>query len=145
MSNGLLLWHAKGACLPTKVTIFFCRYPKSFQKFGFYFYLCIVNNSDTDMKTTGEYLQLLRDYKATKAAQYGISRIGIFGSVARGDHTEDSDVDICVDLKTPSLFYMVHIKEELQQIFGNPVDVIRIRPEMDALLKRDILREGIYA
>ena len=40
---------------------------------------------------------------------------------------------------------MVHIKEELQQIFGNPVDVIRIRPEMDALLKRDILREGIYA
>ena len=97
------------------------------------------------MKTTGEYLQLLRDYKATKAAQYGISRIGIFGSVARGEHTEDSDVDICVDLKTPSLFYMVHIKEELQQIFGNPVDIIRIRPEMDALLKRDILREGIYA
>ena len=108
-------------------------------------YLCIVNNNDTDMRTTGEYLQLLRDYKATRAAQYVISRIGIFGSVARGEHTEGSDVDICVDLKTPSLFYMVHIKEELQQIFGNPVDVIRIRPEMDALLKRDILKEGIYA
>ena len=97
------------------------------------------------MKTTNEYLQLLKDNKAMKAMQYGISSIGIFGSVARGEHTEGSDVDICVDLNTPSLFYMVHIKEELQQLFGNPVDIIRIRPEMDALLKRDIMREGIYA
>ena len=97
------------------------------------------------VETTSEYLQLLKDYKAMRAMQYGISSIGIFGSVARGEHTEGSDVDICVDLKTPSLFYMVHIKEELQQLFGNPVDIIRIRPEMDALLKRDIMREGIYA
>ena len=97
------------------------------------------------MKTTSEYLQLLKAYKQEKAVQYGISRIGIFGSVARGEHSENSDVDICVDLKTPSLFYMVHIKEELQQLFGSSVDIIRIRPEMDALLKRDIMREGIYA
>ena len=97
------------------------------------------------MKTTSEYLQLLKAYKQAKAVQYGISRIGIFGSIARGEHSENSDVDICVDLKTPSLFYMVHIKEELQQLFGNPVDIIRIRPEMDALLKRDIMKEGIYA
>lgn len=31
----------------------------------------------------------------TKSAQYGIIRIGIFGSVARGEQSEDSDVDIC--------------------------------------------------
>lgn len=97
------------------------------------------------MKTTGEYMQILRDYKVQKAVQYGISRIGIFGSVARGEHSENSDVDICVDLESPSLFYMVHIREELQQLFGSPVDIIRIRPEMDALLKRDITEEGIYA
>lgn len=29
------------------------------------------------MKTTGEYMQILRDYKVKKAVQYGISRIGI--------------------------------------------------------------------
>ena len=113
-----------------------------------YLYICKRNGGYCNvyfMKTTSEYLQLLKDYKAMKAMQYGISSIGIFGSVARGEHTEGSDVDICVDLKTPSLFYMVHIKEELQQLFGNPVDIIRIRPEMDALLKRDIMREGIYA
>lgn len=96
------------------------------------------------MKTTNEYLQLLKEYKTLKAVQYGISRIGIFGSVARGEQTEDSDVDICVDLKKPSLFNLVHIKEDLQQLFGKSVDIIRIRPEMDALMKRDIMREGIY-
>ena len=96
------------------------------------------------MKTTSEYLQLLREYKALKAVQYGISRIGIFGSVARGEQTEESDVDVCVDLEYPSLFNLVHIKEELQQLFGKTVDIIRIRPEMDALMKRDIMMEGLY-
>lgn len=96
------------------------------------------------MKTTNEYLQLLREYKSLKAVQYGISRIGIFGSVARGEQTEDSDVDVCVDLKIPSLFNLVHIKEDLQQLFGKTVDVIRIRPEMDDLMKRDIMMEGLY-
>ena len=97
------------------------------------------------MKSTSEYLVLLKQFKDSKAVSYGIQKIGLFGSVARGEHTEGSDVDICVDLKTPSLFYMVHIKEELQQLFGSSVDIIRIRPEMDALLKRDIMKEGIYA
>jgi len=96
------------------------------------------------MKTTKEYLQLLREYKTQKAVQYGISRIGIFGSVARGEQTEKSDVDICVDLKNPSLFILVHIKEDLQRLFGKTVDIIRIRPEMDALMKRDIMTEGLY-
>ncbi len=97
------------------------------------------------MNTTNDYLQKLRAYKAAKASVYGISRIGIFGSVARGEHTEGSDIDVCVDLLHPSLYYMVHIKEELQQLFGCSVDIIRIRPEMDALLKRDIMKESIYA
>lgn len=96
------------------------------------------------MKTTGEYLQLLKDYKSSKAIQYGISRIGIFGSVARGEQTFDSDVDVCVDLEKPSLFLMVHIKDELQQLFGCAVDVVRIRENMNKLLLQDILEEGIY-
>lgn len=67
------------------------------------------------MKTTQEYIQLLKEHKQARGMLYGISSIGIFGSVARGEQTEDSDVD-----------------------------VIRIRQHMDALLKRDIMEEGIY-
>lgn len=97
------------------------------------------------MKTRSEYIQLLKSYKDSKSDKYGICRIGIFGSVARNEHDENSDIDICVELAYPSLFYLVHIKEELQQLFGVSVDIIRIKPEMDILLKRDIMRDCIYA
>lgn len=61
------------------------------------------------MKTKQEYLKLLSEYKRKRGLFYGISRICIFGSVARGEQTEDSDVDVCVDLEVPSIFSLVHI------------------------------------
>lgn len=97
------------------------------------------------MKTTKEYLQILKDFKSLRSSQYGISRIGIFGSVARGEQTENSDVDVCVELTSPSLFKLVHIKEELQKLFGCPVDIVRLRQNMDELLQRNISEEGLYA
>ena len=78
------------------------------------------------------------------AAKYHITRMGIFGSVARGEQTEGSDVDVYLETTKPSLFALVHIKEELQNLFGCPVDLIRMREEMDRLLKSRIEKEGIY-
>ena len=51
------------------------------------------------MKTTSEYITLLRKYMAENASKYGIMRMGIFGSVARGEQTVESDVDVCVELQ----------------------------------------------
>ena len=48
------------------------------------------------MKSTAEYLILLKQFKDTKAKSYGISKIGLFGSVARGDDGKDSDIDILI-------------------------------------------------
>ena len=56
------------------------------------------------MKTTNDYITILRKYLSTKADAYGITKIGIFGSVARNEQTEDSDVDVCVEMKKPDLF-----------------------------------------
>ena len=52
---------------------------------------------EENMKTTSEYIALLRKYMAENAHKYGIVRMGIFGSVARGEQTENSDVDVCVE------------------------------------------------
>ena len=49
------------------------------------------------MKTTSEYIAILHKYMAENAHKYGIVRMGIFGSVARGEQTENSDVDVCVE------------------------------------------------
>lgn len=78
------------------------------------------------------------------ASKYGITRMGIFGSVARGEQTEESDVDVYLETNTPNLFALVHIKEELQILFGCNVDVVRLRKRMDSLLKNRIEKEGIY-
>lgn len=52
------------------------------------------------MTTTNDYITILRKYLSTKADAYGITKIGIFGSVARNEQTEDSDVDVCVEMKS---------------------------------------------
>ena len=97
------------------------------------------------MKTTNDYITILRKYLSTKADAYGIRKIGIFGSVARNEQTEDCDVDVCVEMKKPDLFTMVHIKEELQELFGKPVDIVRLRNNMNPMLLKQIKRDGIYA
>ena len=50
------------------------------------------------MKTTSEYIALLRKYMAENAHKYGIVRMGIFGSVARGEQT-GSEGNTCVCYK----------------------------------------------
>ncbi len=97
------------------------------------------------MKKADDYIILLRQYLSAKAEAYGITKIGIFGSVARDEQTEDSDIDVCVEMKKPDLFLMVHIKEELQELFGKPVDIVRLRNNMNPMLLNQIQRDGIYA
>lgn len=94
------------------------------------------------MKTTSEYIALLRKYMAENAYKYSIMRMGIFGSVARGEQTAESDVDVCIELQTPSMFSLVHIKEELQLLFGCAVDIVRLREDMDGILRQNIMEEG---
>ena len=97
------------------------------------------------MKTKEEYLDILRKYLDLKSKVYGIVKIGIFGSVARNEQTEDSDVDVCVEMKKPDLFALVHIKEDLQELFGKSVDIVRLRKNMNPMLLSRIQRDGIYA
>ncbi len=89
-------------------------------------------------------LDLLAQYKKNNYAKYGIQSIGIFGSVARDEVNEASDVDICIETQTPDMFMLVHIKEELQNIFHKSVDIVRLRERMNPYLKKRIEKEAIY-
>ncbi len=97
------------------------------------------------IQSTSYYTNLLTQYKEQASSKYGIKRIGIFGSVARGEQHEGSDVDVCVELNVPDVFSMVHIREELESLFGTPVDIVRLRDRMNPVLKKNIERDGIYA
>lgn len=96
------------------------------------------------MKTRSDYLQLLRLFKETKAMSYGIQKIGLFGSVARDEHKEGSDVDVCFEGIPKGFFAVGGMKCDLEELFGCSVDLVRIREKMDILFKEQIMKEAIY-
>ena len=91
-----------------------------------------------------DILAILREFKRDRADEYGILEIGVFGSVARDEAGEDSDVDICIKTRTPNPFALVHIKEELEQRVKRRVEIIRVREKMNPFLRERIEREGRY-
>jgi predicted nucleotidyltransferase len=91
-----------------------------------------------------EIIAFLRDFKVRCGDQYGIISLGVFGSVARGDIREDSDIDIYVTTKTPDPFALVHIRDDIQRRLNRHVDIVRLRERMNPFLKRRIEKEGVH-
>jgi predicted nucleotidyltransferase len=96
------------------------------------------------MKTTNEYTRLLRDYKRIHAAEYGIERMGIFGSVARGEQTGDSDVDVYFESPSMSLFKMGGLMCDLEDLLGTRVDLIHRHNNLQPAFLRRIEKDMIY-
>ena len=88
-------------------------------------------------------LKLLREHKRGFEERYGVTRLGIFGSVARDEAADESDVDVVVEM-APDLFGRVSLKEELETILGAKVDLVRYWRRMNHYLKRRIDREAYY-
>ena len=89
-------------------------------------------------------LSILKESTPVLLKKYGVTRIGIFGSVARDDASETSDVDIVYEMSRPNLFTVVHLKDELENILHCSVDLIRYREKMNPYLKKRIDKEGVY-
>ena len=87
---------------------------------------------------------MLAQYKTRAAARYGVSRIGVFGSVARGEQRADSDVDICYEGRALSLLTADQFQSELEELLGCRVDIVRLRDNMNASLRNRIAKEGLY-
>ena len=90
------------------------------------------------------YLHLLRKNKDDYAARYGVTRMGIFGSVARGEQTEKSDVDICIEAPPMGLFLLSGFCLTLEELLGTTVDIVRMHKNMNNKFRNRIEREIIY-
>jgi len=88
-------------------------------------------------------LRVLREHKQDLAARYGVTRLGLFGSVAKDQAAEGSDVDVVVEMRKPDLFFLVHIKAALEEALQCPVEVVRYGDQMNAFLKQRIDEEAI--
>ena len=89
-------------------------------------------------------LQKLKAFKTDFGEKFGIIKLGIFGSVARNQNREDSDIDIIVEVKRPSLSLMYELHEALKAVFNSEVDLVRFRDSLRPLFKSNIQRDVIY-
>jgi len=84
-----------------------------------------------------------RDEILRVAARHGAGNVLLFGSVARGEETRQSDVDLLVDVTgetTP--WFPGSLVADLEHLLGRPVQVV-IRRSLSPLLRESVLREAI--
>jgi uncharacterized protein len=97
------------------------------------------------VKTKREILRRLTHFNRERGSEFGVRRIGVFGSAAQDRLNPQSDVDVVVELAEPDLLLLIGLQQELQDVFGRQVDVVHYRLTMNPVLKRHIDREAIYA
>ena len=89
-------------------------------------------------------LVTLRQIKPLLGEKYGVTKLGIFGSVARNEATECSDVDVVMETSRPNLLLSVHIKDTLEEALKVSVDLVQYREKMNPYLKARIDKDAVY-
>lgn len=86
----------------------------------------------------------IREHMSELRSAYRVSKLGIFGSFARGEAKESSDVDILVEFNDcVDLFHFIRLQYHLSEILGRKVDLVT--PEaLKPLTKDRILQEVLY-
>lgn len=87
---------------------------------------------------------LLKAFKEQHAEKYHLLALGYFGSYARNEATEDSDVDVVFDTDAPNLFRTVVMKQDLEELLGRPVGVLQLRGLTNPRLKARVEKEAVY-
>ena len=91
-------------------------------------------------------IEILKENEYIIRQKYGVKKTGVFGSFARGEGKEDSDIDVLVEFEDnfENFDNYIELKYFLEDLFGRKVDLVTVealRPQ----LKDDILKEVSYA
>ena len=90
-------------------------------------------------------LAILRDHREkilALAERYGAYNLRVFGSVARGDANQDSDVDLLVNFREgTSLFELSGFQQDLRKLLNVSVDVVEDHPKLRERFRQHILKD----
>ena len=93
--------------------------------------------------TTEQLVKRKREEILRVAAGHGARNVRIFGSVARGEADEASDIDFLVEMEPGrSLLDLGGLQVELEALLGRPVDVVTVRG-LKARIRSTVLREAV--
>ena len=74
-----------------------------------------------------EIIDLLRSHGNCIKASFAEKRIGLFGSFARGEQKEASDIDILVEFEKPTFRNFMDLSSYLEDLFGREVDLVTVK------------------
>lgn len=94
------------------------------------------------MLSREECIHELRGSQPTLLKKFKVRSMRLFGSVAKNEQTDSSDVDVLVEME-PNLLLQVGLKQYLEEKLGYPVDVIRQHKGMDEFFLNQINQDGI--
>ena len=96
------------------------------------------------MKTLEEIKTILKKHEKELKEKYYVKEIGIFGSYARGEAREGSDIDILVDFEKPiGFFRFLELEEYLSNLLGVKVNIVSkkaLRPFIGENILREVVR-----
>jgi len=97
----------------------------------------------TEMVSREEALKTLAGLKAELREQYGVKRVGLFGSIVRGEQTPESDIDVLVEFERPiGFFKFLELEEYLAERLGQKVDLVSakaLKPRIGAHILAEVL------
>jgi uncharacterized protein len=95
------------------------------------------------MYSTARILEILKDRKPDLQKRYPISELGLFGSYARGDFNEQSDIDILVDFNGRiDGFDYIRLAHELEDAFKYKIDMVSrkgIKPKYLPFVEKSLI------
>lgn len=90
-----------------------------------------------------EIISKLKQEKKNLHDKYKVTRLGVFGSFARGEETPDSDIDILVEYSdVPGMIEFLSTEEYLETILNRKIDLVRetaIRPELKDVIMSEVI------
>lgn len=99
------------------------------------------------MARLDDVLSLLRAH-ADELRARGVLHLGVFGSVARGDDTDASDVDVAVEFDPAhpiGLFQFVALERAIRELIGHPVDLIELHEASRPRFRQEVERDRVNA
>ena len=76
------------------------------------------------MISQSEIIKLIAENKPFLKNKFGVEKIGIFGSYAKNNFSESSDIDVLIELREQKYDFWVSVKLYLEKLLGKPVDLI---------------------
>jgi len=99
----------------------------------------------TKQLTGNEIIRLLRAEKPYLNKEFGVVDIGLFGSFAKGQSNNDSDIDLIVELKEPRFLWLSGLQVYLEKRFNREVEIVRKGNKMNSRFIERVEKEVIYA